>query len=92
LAQRSAGVLAEITGLGLFPPQHWKDLHCVVDVGANEGHWSTDLLELVHPARLIIIEPGPPMFAQLRKNSGQDREWNSTMLRSVTGTARRLSG
>ena len=59
--------LAEVSGLGLFPPGGWKDLRCVVDVGANVGQWSNALLQLVSPEKLIVIEPGPTMFAELRE-------------------------
>jgi len=62
--------LAEVTGLGLLPDHSWKELRCVVDVGANIGEWATAVLELVAPERLIIIEPGPVMFAQLRDKFG----------------------
>jgi FkbM family methyltransferase len=62
--------LAEITGLGLFPPGHWKALRCVVDAGANVGQWANGLLDLVKPEKLILIEPGPAAFAQLQKKFG----------------------
>jgi FkbM family methyltransferase len=59
--------LAEITGLGLFPPGHWRQLRYVVDVGANVGQWATGLLDLITPEKLIIVEPGPVAFAQLQE-------------------------
>ena len=59
--------LAEVSGLGLLPTGSWKNLHCVVDVGANVGQWADALLELVSPEKLILIEPGPAMFAQLQE-------------------------
>jgi len=59
--------LAEVSGLGLLPAGEWKNLHCVVDVGANVGQWSSALLKLVSPQKLIMIEPGPAMFAALRE-------------------------
>jgi FkbM family methyltransferase len=59
--------LAKVSGLGLFPPGNWKNLQCVVDVGANVGQWSTALFQLVAPKKLIMIEPGPAMFAELRE-------------------------
>lgn len=62
--------LAEVTGLALLPPGQWKALRCIVDVGANVGEWSAAVLELVSPAKLIVIEPGPAMFAQLREKFG----------------------
>jgi FkbM family methyltransferase len=62
--------LAEVSGLGLLPPGQWRSLRYVVDVGANVGQWANALLELVSPERLIMIEPGPAMFAQLREKFG----------------------
>jgi FkbM family methyltransferase len=59
--------LAEVSGLGLLPSGEWKNLHCVVDIGANVGQWSSALLELLSPQKLIMVEPGPAMFAQLRE-------------------------
>ena len=62
--------LAEISGLNLLPAGQWKSLRYVVDVGANVGQWSNALLELVRPEKLIMIEPGPEIFAQLREKFG----------------------
>lgn len=62
--------LAEVSGLGLLPSGQWKALRYVVDVGANIGQWANALLELVAPEKLIMIEPGPAMFAQLREKFG----------------------
>ena len=59
--------LAEVTGLGLLPPGEWKNLRSVVDVGANVGQWSSALLKLISPQKLIMIEPGPAMFTELRE-------------------------
>src|SRR3954468_18600158 len=65
--------LAEVSGLGLLPAGSWKNLGCVVDAGANVGQWANALLELASPERLILIEPGPAMFAQLREKFGDRR-------------------
>ncbi len=62
--------LAEVTGMDLFPPGQWKSLQWVVDVGANVGQWSSALLDLAAPAKLIMIEPGPVAFAELQKKFG----------------------
>lgn len=62
--------LAEVSGLGLMPDGSWKNLRCVVDVGANVGQWASALLELARPGKLIMVEPGPAMFAQLREKFG----------------------
>jgi FkbM family methyltransferase len=62
--------LAGVTGLVLYPPGHWEDLHYVVDVGANIGQWASAVLELVAPRKLIVIEPGPVAFVQLQNRLG----------------------
>lgn len=41
-------------------------LRCVVDVGANEGQWSSALLMLAQPERLELFEPNPEAFERLR--------------------------
>lgn len=63
---------AEVSGLDLFPPGHWRNLHTVVDVGANVGQWSTMLLDLISPSKLIVVEPEPRAFAELRRQFGHD--------------------
>lgn len=62
---------AETSGLDLFPPGYWPALKTVVDVGANVGQWSTMLLDLITPEKLIIIEPEPAAFARLHGQFGQ---------------------
>ncbi|HEX4641199.1 MAG TPA: FkbM family methyltransferase [Chthoniobacterales bacterium] len=62
--------LAEVTGLVLLPAGQLKALRWVVDVGANVGEWSSALLELVSPEKLIVIEPGPAVFARAREKLG----------------------
>ena len=61
---------AEASGLDLLPAGHLRSLHTVVDVGANVGQWSTMLLDLVAPEKLIIIEPQPAAFATLEQLFG----------------------
>ncbi|MGZ5023182.1 MAG: FkbM family methyltransferase [Chthoniobacterales bacterium] len=58
---------ARTTGLDLFPAGHWRGLTTVVDVGANIGQWSTMLLDLVAPQKLVMIEPEPDAFTELQK-------------------------
>src|SRR5581483_2980537 len=55
------------SGLDLFPAGFASQIKRVVDVGANEGQWSTMLLDCLVPEQLIIIEPGPAAFAELQK-------------------------
>jgi FkbM family methyltransferase len=62
---------AEASGLDLLPAGAWRRLRCVVDVGANVGQWSTMLLDLVTPERLVIIEPQPAPFAELQQRFGR---------------------
>lgn len=63
--------LAEVSGLALFPPGHWRELRYVVDVGSNVGQWANALLDLVTPQKLIMIEPGPASFSALRNRFGE---------------------
>jgi FkbM family methyltransferase len=57
---------AVTSGLDLFPPGYWPKLKWVVDVGANVGQWSTMLLDLITPEKLVMIEPEPAAFAKLK--------------------------
>ncbi|MFN2509081.1 MAG: FkbM family methyltransferase [Chthoniobacterales bacterium] len=61
---------ARTTGLDLFPPAHWPKLHTIIDVGANVGQWSSMLLDLITPRKLVIIEPEPGAFAELQRHFG----------------------
>jgi FkbM family methyltransferase len=81
---------AEHTGLALFPPGHASALKCVVDVGANTGEWSTMLLDCVTPERLIVIEPGPAMFAALQERFGRNPriELHNLAIGEKEGTAK----
>jgi FkbM family methyltransferase len=63
---------AELSGLALFKPGHVDKLKTVVDVGANVGQWSSTLLNLITPEKLIIIEPIPDAFAVLQKKFGNN--------------------
>jgi FkbM family methyltransferase len=42
-----------------------KRLHCVLDVGANEGQWSGALLDIAAPRRLEVFEPNPAALIAL---------------------------
>ena len=61
---------AETSGLDLLPRGYLGKLRTVVDVGANVGQWSTMLLDLVTPEKLIIIEPQPAAFEKLEQQFG----------------------
>ena len=63
---------AEQCGLTLFPSGYVEHLKWIVDVGANQGQWSTMLLDCIQPEKLIMIEPEPTAFADLQKHFGAD--------------------
>jgi len=63
---------ADLSGLALFKPGHVDKLKTVVDVRANVGQWSSMLLNLIEPEKLIIIEPIPDAFAVLQKKFGNN--------------------
>jgi FkbM family methyltransferase len=81
---------AEAAGLDLLPPAHLGRLRTVVDVGANVGQWSTMLLDLVAPEKLIIIEPQPAAFEKLQQMFGRrdNVELNRVALGDHDGTAK----
>jgi FkbM family methyltransferase len=49
----------------LLPDGALSAVDCVVDVGANVGDWTADLLEFCSPARVICVEPEPELAAGL---------------------------
>ncbi len=81
---------AEASGLDLFPAGYWRGLTNVVDVGANVGQWSTMLLDLITPEKLLIIEPEPGAFAQLQQRFGGDArvQLHNVAIGDTTGVTR----
>ena len=81
---------AAATGLNLFPPGRWRGLRTIVDVGANVGQWSGMLLDLITPARLIIIEPEPSAFAELQRRFAArgNMELHQTAVGDTNGVTR----
>lgn len=81
---------AEVSGLDLLPAGHWRNLRYVVDVGANVGQWSTMLLDLIAPEKLVIIEPQPEPFAELRRQFGgrANVELHNVAVGDVNGTTK----
>lgn len=79
---------AETSGLSLFPPGQWRGVRHVVDVGANVGQWSTMLLDLITPEKLVMIEPQPMAFAELRRVFGHrdDVELHNVAVGDVNGS------
>jgi FkbM family methyltransferase len=61
---------AEASGLDLLPAGQWRNLRTIVDVGANVGQWSTMLLDLITPEKLVIVEPQPAACAELQRLFG----------------------
>ena len=64
VASTAAGVRA--ARLHLLPSGALGHLRAVVDVGANVGEWSSALLRVAHPDRLLLIEPNPVLSEGLR--------------------------
>jgi FkbM family methyltransferase len=62
---------------------------CVVDLGANVGDWTADLLVLCQPARVVCIEPDPRLAPKLRERFAgrQDIEICETAVGSASGLA-----
>ncbi len=57
---------AEGTGLHLLPPGCLPMIQSVVDVGANTGEWSAQVLDLAAPSSLTIVEPDSRALESLR--------------------------
>ncbi|MGD0262147.1 MAG: FkbM family methyltransferase [Verrucomicrobiota bacterium] len=72
--------------LDLLPSGTLQDLHCVVDVGANEGKWSEALLRQAPVKQLVAIEPNPVIFAGLQKRLA--RFSNVRCLKLAVGAAK----
>ncbi|HJT82221.1 MAG TPA: FkbM family methyltransferase [Chthoniobacterales bacterium] len=81
---------AEHCGLTLFPPGYAGHLKWIVDVGANQGQWSTMLLDCIRPEKLIMIEPEPAAFAVLQQRFGSDArvQLHRVAIGDRSGTAR----
>lgn len=81
---------AEASGLDLLPRGHWRNLRHVVDVGANVGQWSTMLLDLIKPQKLVVIEPQPEVFAVLERlfGSRSNVELHNVAVGDVNGSTR----
>lgn len=81
---------AEQCGLTLFPSGYVGDLKWIVDVGANQGQWSTMLLDCIQPDKLIVIEPEPAAFAILQKQFATDPrvELHNVAVGAHAGSAR----
>ncbi len=52
-----------------------KRINCVIDVGANAGHFAAMIRQVGYRGRLISFEPVESAFARLELASGDDDEW-----------------
>ena len=52
--------------LHLLPAGSLARMQCVVDIGANVGDWTHELLRLHVPERMLVIEPDPRLTSGLR--------------------------
>lgn len=51
----------------LLPDGALSGADCILDVGANVGDWTAELLEFCPPARIICVEPEPSLATGLRR-------------------------
>jgi FkbM family methyltransferase len=56
--------------IGQLPPALRQGLEFVVDIGANQGQWSTALLTVAQPRRMELFEPNPEAFQLLAQRLG----------------------
>jgi FkbM family methyltransferase len=66
--------MLESSRLGLLPSHMTRRPALVVDVGANVGAWSEAAVHLLHPRKLIAIEPAPEPFAEMQTRLQHRRE------------------
>jgi FkbM family methyltransferase len=58
---------AEESSLALLPEGYGHRMKYLIDIGANEGQWSSAVLGVISPEKLIIVEPVPAAFALLQE-------------------------
>lgn len=58
--------------LGPLPAHILRHPAGVIDVGAETGRWSEAVLHLLHPVRLLAIEPTPDSFKTLHDRLGAE--------------------
>jgi FkbM family methyltransferase len=63
---RKTAVRMNNLNFDLLPDGALKDIGWVVDVGANEGEWTDDLLTICNPKHVICIEPDPNLAPKLK--------------------------
>lgn len=68
LARRRSTLLKlDHLNLGLLPEGALRQPDWIVDIGANVGDWTADLLDFCPGARILCIEPEPRLAAGLRQ-------------------------
>jgi FkbM family methyltransferase len=65
--------------------EHFR-VNCVVDVGANDGGFATDIRGLGYAGRIISFEPLQQPFESLRRKASSDDSWEA--LRCAVGDAK----
>jgi FkbM family methyltransferase len=57
-----------------------RGIQNVVDVGANTGHFATDLREMGYRGRIVSLEPNPEVFQILEQRTRRDPLWDAYCL------------
>lgn len=55
-------------------------INVVVDVGANEGQFASNLRQIGFSGRIVSFEPDPNSYVKLRERHGKDPEWQGHCL------------
>lgn len=63
-------------GAGLIGFLRSRRIDLVVDVGANEGQFGSELRALGYRGRIVSFEPVATAFAALTRCAAQDRDWD----------------
>lgn len=50
-------------------------IDCVVDVGANEGQYASELRRIGYKGLILSFEPDPAVFERLRERTNADPRW-----------------
>jgi FkbM family methyltransferase len=52
-----------------------EEIDCVLDVGANNGHFGAEIREQGYKGRIVSFEPGSAVFGELSRRSAGDALW-----------------
>lgn len=64
--QPDTAVRLQRLNLNLLPDHALSGIDCLVDIGANVGDWTAEMLEFCRPGRLFCIEPDPLLAGGLQ--------------------------